>query len=165
MRPRISQGKLNFQQLQSMIKTLQENIMEKRKQNRPLKEEQPEAYMLNKVCDTERAFAESLLCELEQWSKESNPTAMKYGLDMETTVTTQYVAEKVKECSNIYIKKLVLIINKDHGFIAASPEDGVEENGILECKVAVKWSHKTVGDSAEEPRYPLKSVKINQHGF
>ncbi|KAL3854914.1 hypothetical protein ACJMK2_014149 [Sinanodonta woodiana] len=34
--------------------------------------EQPEAYKLNKVCDTERTFAELFLCELEQWSKESN---------------------------------------------------------------------------------------------
>ncbi|KAL3884131.1 hypothetical protein ACJMK2_030351 [Sinanodonta woodiana] len=29
---------------------------------------------LNKVCDTERAFAETFLCELEQWIKESNPS-------------------------------------------------------------------------------------------
>jgi len=33
----------------------------------------------------------------------------------------------------------------------------------VEYKVAVKWGHKTVGDSAKEPGYPLKSVKINQH--
>ena len=47
-------------------------------------------------------------------------------------------------------------------------DGGVEENnslvGIVEYKVAVKWGHKTVGDSAKEPGYPLKSVKINQHG-
>ena len=34
---------------------------EKRKQNRQLQGEQPEAYKLNKVCDTERAFAKSFL--------------------------------------------------------------------------------------------------------
>ncbi|KAL3888874.1 hypothetical protein ACJMK2_001234 [Sinanodonta woodiana] len=230
---------------------------EKRKQNRQLKGEQPEAYKLNKVCDTERASAESFLCELEQWSKESNPSknllintvaiknsitnvshsnsitkktelknclkvtedeqlliqentllqsrlsdwftlrqlritgsivsricylffnvilepstfssaAMKYELDMEPTVINRYVAEKVKEGSNISIKKLGLIIDKDHGFLAVSPDGGIEENnslvGIIECKVAIKWSHQTVVDSVKEPGYPLKSMKINQHG-
>ncbi|KAL3885056.1 hypothetical protein ACJMK2_025154 [Sinanodonta woodiana] len=218
---------------------------EKIKQNRQLKE-QTEAYKLNKVCDNERASAESFLCELEQWSKESNPSkmllintvasqdapvetlvsvnplydyvekvknsitnvshsnsitkktelknclkvtedeqlliqentllqsrlsdwftlrqlritgsivspstfssaAMKYELDMEPTVINRYVAEKVKEGSNISIKKL-----ENNSLV-----------GIVECKVAVKWSHETVADSVKEPGYPLKSMKINQHG-
>ncbi|KAK3585705.1 hypothetical protein CHS0354_020271 [Potamilus streckersoni] len=37
-----------------------------RKQNQPLKGEQPDAYKPNKICDTMRDFAESFLCELEQ---------------------------------------------------------------------------------------------------
>ncbi|KAL3888824.1 hypothetical protein ACJMK2_001184 [Sinanodonta woodiana] len=94
--------------------------------------------------------------------------AMKYGLDMEPTVINRYVAEKVKEGSNISIKKLGLIIDKDHGFIAVSPDGGIEENnslvGIVECKVAVKWSHQTVVDCVKEPGYPLNSMQINQHG-
>ncbi|KAK3601975.1 hypothetical protein CHS0354_024960 [Potamilus streckersoni] len=68
--------------------------------------------------------------------------AMKYGLDMEPTVINRHVAEKVKEGSSIYIIKLGLIIDIDHRFTAASPDDGVEENnslvGIVEFQVAVK---------------------------
>ncbi|KAL3888868.1 hypothetical protein ACJMK2_001228 [Sinanodonta woodiana] len=150
-------GKSNFQLFLSMILTLLENkAWGKRKQNRQLKGEQPEAYKLNKVCDSERDSAESFL------------SAMKYELDMEPTVINRYVAEKVKEGSNISIKKLGLIIDKDHGFLAVSPDGGIEENnslvGIVECKVAVKWSHQTVVDCVKEPGYPLKSMKINQHG-
>lgn len=93
---------------------------------------------------------------------------MKYGLEMEPIVINRYVTEKVKESSNISIKMLGLSIDKDHGFIAASPGGGVEENnslvGIVECEVALKWSQKTVGDGAKEPGHPLKSVKINQNG-
>jgi len=61
--------------------------------------------------------------------------AMKYGLDMESTVINRYVAEKVKEGSNISIKKLGLIIDKDHGFIAASPGRVEENNSCWYCGI------------------------------
>lgn len=46
--------------------------MEKKKTELTIKRRVTGGYKLNKVCDTERAFAETFLCELEQWSNESN---------------------------------------------------------------------------------------------
>ena len=87
--------------------------------------------------------------------------AMKYGLECEPTILEHYKEEK----GNVTLSKLGLMIDTEHGFLAASPDCGVEENGslvgIVECKTAVKWSKKTVQECLMDASYPLKTEIVN----
>ena len=91
--------------------------------------------------------------------------AMKYGLKFEAVILERYHLQKATEGNAITLQKLRLIIDTEHGFLAASPACGVKKNGslvgIVECKTAVKWSKKTVSECVKETTYPLKSVSIN----
>ena len=84
-----------------------------------------------------------------------------------TVILERYQLEKAKGGNAITLHKLGLIIDSYHGFLAASTDCGVIENGSLvgmECKTAVKWSKKTVSECVKETTYPLKSVLINKNG-
>ena len=66
--------------------------------------------------------------------------AMKYGLEFEPVILDRYVAEMANEGQVISLKKIGLVVDTDHGFLAASPDSGVEDGnanlvGIDECKM------------------------------
>ena len=88
---------------------------------------------------------------------------MKYGLELEPAIIDRYKTEKANDGDDINATKLGLIVDADHGFLATSPDGGVEENGsilgIVECKTAVKWSQKTVSECITSTGYPLQIVK------
>ena len=92
---------------------------------------------------------------------------MKCGLEFEAVILERYQLVKAKEGNAITLQKLGLMIDTEHGFLAAFPDCGLKENGslvgIVECKTAVKWSKKTVSECVKETTYPLKSVLINQN--
>ena len=91
---------------------------------------------------------------------------MKYGLKFESVILNRYVTEKANAGLTITLKKICLVIDTYHGFLAASPDSGVEDNGsmvvIVECKTAVKFSKKTISECINEASFPLKALTINQ---
>ena len=124
--------------------------------------------MVNRVCNYfkyKKANPLNIAKDIFQPSLFSS-AAMKYGLEFEPVILDRYVTEKANAGQTITLKKIGLVVDTDHGFLAASPDSGVEDNGslvgIVECKTAVKFSKKTISECINEASYPLKAVTINQ---
>ncbi|XP_053383213.1 uncharacterized protein LOC128549755 [Mercenaria mercenaria] len=173
-----SQDDVSLQELKDALKVSEENqVMVE--QNTLLQSRVSDWFTLRKyritgsivhrVCNYyihKRADPENIVKAIMQPSTFTS-AAMRLGLELEPKVLERY--ETMLKANNVQttLKKIGLLIDTEHGFLAASPDSGIIENGNLvglvevKTKVADKWSKKSIADSAKDSGYPLKCVASN----
>ncbi|XP_060608411.1 uncharacterized protein LOC132760456 [Ruditapes philippinarum] len=120
--------------------------------------------VVHRICNYyvyKRSNPENIVKSIMQPSSFTS-AAMRLGLEFEPKVLERY--EAMNRSNNIQIKKLGLIIDKEYGFLASSPDSGIVQNGHLvglvevKTKISDKWSKKSIADCVKDSSYPLKSV-------
>ncbi|KAH3837836.1 hypothetical protein DPMN_111238 [Dreissena polymorpha] len=125
--------------------------------------------VVHRVCNFyvyKRSDPENIVKSIMQPSSFTS-AAMRLGMELEPKVLERYEATKKADNDEVTLKKMGLLIDTEYGFLAASPDSGVIQNGNLvglvevKTKIGDKWSKKSIADSVKDSGYPLKCVASN----